>query len=81
MDADAKNSFFKRVALLAREFYATGQISDANEWVELVQGNTNNGMKSAYSSALYYWIACAIGFHAFEKLHISLNNRQHKNKQ
>jgi len=81
MDADAKNSFFKRGALLAREFYATGQISDANEWVELVQGNTNNGMKSAYSSALYYWIACAIGFHAFEKLHISLNNRQHKNKQ
>ena len=81
MDADAKNSFFKRGALLAREFYATGQISDANEWVELVQGNTSNGMKSAYSSGLFYWIACAIGFHAFEKLHISLKNRQHKNKQ
>jgi hypothetical protein len=80
MDADAKNSFFKRGALLAREFFATGQISDANEWVELVQGNTNNGMKSAYSSGLYYWIAFAIGFHAFERLHISLKNRQHKNK-
>jgi len=80
MDADAKNSFFKRGALLAREFYATGQISDANEWVELVQGNTSNGMKSAYSSGLFYWIACAIGFHAFERLHISLKNRQHKNK-
>jgi len=69
MDVECRDSFYRRGALLAREFYATGEWNEGDYWVKFCTADSQNRMRSAYRSEAIFRIANLLGYRSFERIH------------
>jgi glycosyltransferase involved in cell wall biosynthesis len=81
MEIDCKDAFYKRGALLAREFYSSGDWGYGDFWVSLCTADDSNRMRSAYSSKVIFRMAKLFGYRTFERIHKFLALKKDKSRK